>query len=119
MSFIEIAAQGLAYTASGQEFLGGIGLCKGVLRDYVAGISARALAKTCTAATKLNLKQTNEIMNILLGKYDKKEYYKAAPKGKAFQECYDLKTVTPTDDHLKVYNDAMDDLEETGLAIKM
>jgi methylamine--corrinoid protein Co-methyltransferase len=56
--------------------------------------------------------------NILLTKYDKKEYYKTAPEGKRFQECYDVMAIEPTREHLNVYQKAMQKLEqETGLQL--
>ncbi|MCD4807463.1 MAG: monomethylamine:corrinoid methyltransferase, partial [Methanococcoides sp.] len=41
--------------------------------------------------------------------------YANAPEGKRFQDCYDVATVTPTDEYVKVYEGARRKLEEFGL----
>ncbi|NPE31957.1 monomethylamine:corrinoid methyltransferase, partial [Methanococcoides sp. SA1] len=37
------------------------------------------------------------------------------PEGKRFQDCYDVATVTPTDEYVKVYEGAIKKLEDFGL----
>ncbi|MDW5555143.1 monomethylamine:corrinoid methyltransferase, partial [Methanosarcina sp.] len=49
----------------------------------------------------------------LVALYEKN--YASAPAGKTFQECYDVKTVTPTDEYMQVYDGARKKLEELGL----
>jgi len=43
--------------------------------------------------------------------------YANAPAGKTFQECYDVKTITPTDEYVQVYDGARKKLEGLGLVI--
>jgi methylamine--corrinoid protein Co-methyltransferase len=41
--------------------------------------------------------------------------YATAPAGKTFQECYDVKTITPTEEYMQVYDGARKKLEDLGL----
>ena len=64
----------------------------------------------------ISLSDVNELMNpIFLTFEDKLEN---APKGKSFQECYDLATVTPSDEYLKLYAEAKKELEDIGIPFK-
>ena len=74
--------------------------------------------KICSAAAKLNPADANQVINKLLSMYDNKDYYKNLPVGKTFQECYNVATVKPREEHLKVYESGMEKLEkEIGLTL--
>jgi len=120
MCLLETAAQAITDTCSGRELVSGSASAKGVAEDYTTGMEARVMGEVAIAATKLNPKQANEVLNAILALYEKnyKEYAVMGGKGKKFQECYDVVTVKPTEEHLKVYERAMRKLEECGLPLK-
>jgi len=64
----------------------------------------------------MKIPDVNEILEKLVSSYEND--YKTAPVGKRFQECYDVKTVKPTDEYLKIYDKAVGTLRDLGLAIK-
>lgn len=116
MIFIEPAAQLIASTVSGREMIEGLGANGCIAEDHVDGLLARMMGKIGNAAAKLSPAKANEAINALLAIYDNKEYYKTAPTGKKFQECYDVVKGEPKEEHVKLYNKAMTRLEEiTGL----
>lgn len=119
MCFIELAAQAIVGSASGREMVSGAGAAKGVILDHVGGLIGRALGEVLTAASKISVREANEIANKLLNKYYNKEYCKAPPIGKRFQDCYDISTLKPTEEHLNVYKDAMREIAEIGLPLKI
>jgi len=51
-----------------------------------------------------------------LGEYESQ--IPEAPKGKRFDECYDLKTVRPTQEYLDVYDKCKEKLTGFGLEYK-
>jgi methylamine--corrinoid protein Co-methyltransferase len=61
-------------------------------------------------------KKANEIVKKILGEYESK--IPEAPKGKRFDECYDLKTVRPTQEYLDVYDRCKEKLTGFGLEYK-
>ena len=79
-------------------------------------MEARMMGEVARAAAGVDIKEINKILDKLVGSYEKN--YGTAPAGKTFQECYDVKTVTPTDEHVKVYEGARKKLESFGLVFK-
>ena len=61
----------------------------------------------------MDIGEVNKILDSLVKLYESD--YASAPEGKTFQECYDIATVTPTDEYVKVYEGARKKLEELGL----
>ena len=53
------------------------------------------------------------ILDKLVAMYEKN--YKTAPKGKSFTECYDVQKLTPTQEYLDVYDEAVKILTDLGL----
>ena len=58
--------------------------------------------------------KANEVVNKLLDKYG--DNIADAPKGKPFQECYDVKTVRPMPWYLDMYKKVKDEIAEMGVA---
>lgn len=118
MILVEGAAKAIVDTVSGREVICGItGNC-GVVQDHLDGLVGRMLGKIVRASAKLNPAKANEIANLLMAKYDNKDYYKSPPTGKSFQECYDAATLKPKQEYLRIYETAMEKLEqETGLEL--
>ncbi len=113
MCLLETAAQSITDTASGREILSGVAAAKGVAENKTTGMEARMMGETARATAGMEISEVNKILDQLVGMYEKN--YDKAPAGKTFQECYDTKTVTPTDEYVKVYDGAKKKLEELGL----
>ena len=115
MCLLETATQAISDTASGRELLSGSAAAKGVVQDKTTGMEARIMGEAAMATAGMKISEVNEILEKLVSGYEVN--YKTAPAGKRFQECYDIKTVKPTDEYLKVYDGAVSKLRELGLQI--
>lgn len=68
------------------------------------------------AASSLKRNEANEIAKRIYSMLPA-EYYKKPPKGLSFEESYDLQTLKPKENYLKVYKEALAKLGEAGLQI--
>jgi methylamine--corrinoid protein Co-methyltransferase len=114
MCLLEASAQSITDTASGREILSGVASAKGVVQDKTTGMEARMMGEVARATAGMNIEDVNKVLDLLVSSYEGN--YANAPAGKTFQECYDVATVTPTDEYIKVYDDARRKLEEFGLS---
>lgn len=115
MCLLETAAQAVTDTISGRELISGSASSKGVVKDKTTGMEARMLGEAATAAIGMSVEETNRVLNNIVGHYEKE--FSHPPVGKRFQDCYDLKTVTPSDEYLRVYDKALATLRKCGLDI--
>ncbi len=113
MCLLETAAQSMNDTASGREILSGVAAAKGVVQDKTTGMEARMMGQVAQATAGMEISEVNKILDKLVKLYENN--YATAPQGKTFQECYDVATVTPTDEYVKVFEGARKKLEGLGL----
>jgi methylamine--corrinoid protein Co-methyltransferase len=113
MCLLETAAQAITDTGSGRELVSGSAAAKGVLCDYTTGMEARVMGEAAKAVAGMKVETVNEILGKLISLYEGN--YKTAPRGKRFQECYDVVKVTPTPEYVAVYEKAIETLEGLGL----
>ncbi|KAF5066730.1 Monomethylamine methyltransferase MtmB [anaerobic digester metagenome] len=116
MCLKEIAAQSMLDTASGRELVSGVATAKGVTEDFATGMEARVLGEVAMATAGMKVEKVNEIIEQLVGDYERK--FTHAPKGKRFQECYDVDTVRPSREYVDVYRKFREDLTNLGLDFK-
>jgi methylamine--corrinoid protein Co-methyltransferase len=114
MCLLEASAQSITDTASGREILSGVASAKGVVQDKTTGMEARMMGEVARATAGMNIEDVNKVLDLLVSSYEGN--YANAPQGKTFQECYDIATVTPTDEYMKVYDGARKKLEDFGLS---
>lgn len=113
MCLLELAAQATTDSASGRNILSGVAAAKGVVTDKTTGMEARMMGEVARAAAGVDIPTINKILDKIVSSYEKD--YAVAPAGKTFQECYDVKTVTPTDEYVAIYEQARKKLEGFGL----
>jgi methylamine--corrinoid protein Co-methyltransferase len=113
MCLLETAAQAITDTASGRELLSGVASAKGVATDYTTPMEARFMAEAARAVAGMDTDKVNHILDKLVESYEKN--YKTAPKGKTFQECYDVVKLVPTREYLEVYHEAVRFMKSLGL----
>jgi methylamine--corrinoid protein Co-methyltransferase len=113
MCLTEIATQALLDTASGRELVSGSASAKGVLEDCTTGMEARMLGEVATAAAGMDVEQVNDIIHRLIRRYERR--FLTAPAGRTFQECYNVRRVTPTKEYLKVYETVVEMLRKQGI----
>jgi len=113
MCFLELSAQAITDSASGREIVSGVASAKGVAENKTTGMEARMMGEVARAAAGVDIPTINKILDKLVGSYEKN--YASAPAGKPFQDCYDVKTCRPTDEHIQIYEQAKKKLESFGL----
>jgi len=113
MCLLETAAQAITDTASGRELLSGVAAAKGVATNMNTPMEARFMAEAARATAGEDTDKINKILDQLVAMYEKN--YKTAPPGKKFDDCYDLVTLTPSDEYLQVYDEAAKILADLGL----
>ncbi len=113
MCLLEAAAQSVTDTSSGREILSGVAAAKGVITDKTTGMEARMMGEVARATAGMDIDSVNAVLHKLVASYEGD--YATAPQGKRFQDCYDVATVTPTDEYVKVYEGARKKLEDFGL----
>jgi methylamine---corrinoid protein Co-methyltransferase len=110
----EAAAHGLASTVSGGH-LWEAAPTHNKYRNYATPLEARMACEVGHAAATQGMTraQANEIVNRMLATYE--NTIADAPKGKPFQECYDVKTVRPQTWYMDMYKKVKDEIAELGV----
>jgi methylamine--corrinoid protein Co-methyltransferase len=116
MCLLETATQAIAGTASGRELLSGAAASKGVARDKTTPMEARMMGEASAASAGMKTADVNMILEQLISGYEKGLQH--PPKGKRFQDCYDIRSITPSEEYLGVYENTVRILVDLGLEIK-
>jgi len=122
MCLLEAAGQAVTDTASGREIMSGCASAKGTRLDYTTPIEARMMAYAARAVAGMDVEKVNHLLDKLVTHYEgtgEKRNFNTAPLGKTFQECYDVVTLEPTDEHLQVLGQAMKTMEKIGFEFKL
>lgn len=117
MCLLEAAAQAITDTASGREIMSGCASAKGVALDYTTAMEARFMAYAARAVAGLETAKVNRLLDKLVGLYE--QNFRDAPKGKRFQECYDVATLSPSAAYLEVFDQALKTMEGIGFEFKL
>ena len=112
MCLLEAAAQAITDTASGREIMSGCASAKGVSLDYTTAMEARMMAVAARAVAGMETEKVNRMLDQLVASYE--NGFRDAPKGKTFQECYDVATLTPRDEYLQVFANATQAMQKLG-----
>jgi methylamine--corrinoid protein Co-methyltransferase len=114
MMIFELAATVLAATVSGLH-LNLVAVARNKHAERSSGMEARIGAEAGHLIARQGIKrgQANEMVKEILGKYEAE--IEEAPIGKRFDECYDLKTVQPTQEYLDLYERCKEVLTGVGL----
>ena len=117
MCLLEAAAQSVTDTASGREIISGNAAAKGVAIDRTTAMETRFMAYASRAVAGEPLGKVNVALDKLVALYEKN--FKTAPKGKIFQECYNVASLLPTDEYIQVFSKALKTFEGCGFKIKL
>ncbi|WP_445476043.1 monomethylamine:corrinoid methyltransferase [Methanococcoides methylutens] len=115
MMIDEIAVYAGAITAGGIDILfGGAGTC-GTEVDAYTGMDSRITAEIGIAAAKMSLADMNEFCVELEKTYADTVKAGNAPKGKKFQEIYDLEKVRPSQEYVDLWAKSKAKLSDLGM----
>jgi len=112
----ESAAVATTATVSGAARLMGVRSTCGKFRGHATGLEARFNGEVGHAAAGMSREKANEIVKQIVPKY--KDQLGTEPKGKRFDEAYDMRTLRPTDEWLKMYDEVKEELFALGLPFK-
>ncbi len=112
MCLYEVAASAIVGTVSGIH-INNASAAKSQYLDRETGMEARMGCEVGHAATGMKRTDANELVTQILTKYEQK--LDNPPLGRRFQECYDITTVTPSDEYISVYSQVKHELQELGL----
>ena len=115
MCLLETAAQAITDTASGRKLISGAASSKGVVKDRTTGMEARMMGEAAISAAGMDIQEANAVLDNLVSLYERN--FSRPPVGKRFQDCYDITSVTPSKEYLKVYEKAISTLNKCGLDI--
>jgi len=113
----EAAAGGVASSVSGLHLMG-CGSCGGKLLDHSTGLEARLLKETALAAAGMRREDANGFLNTWVPLYEDSLDITKAPKGKTFQELYDLGSAKPKREWQDKYDKIVGELAELGIEIR-
>jgi hypothetical protein len=112
MVLLETAAMSTVGTVSGIN-INNTSAAKSQYLDRNTGMECRLGSEVGHATAGMRRNDANELVrDLLLGYEDMIEH---PPLGRTFQECYDVKTVKPTIEHLEIYDRTRKRLEDLGL----
>jgi len=86
---------------------------KAVIDDAVTPMEAKFTAEFTRAITGITAHQANELANRLLEKYE--DDIVNAPRGKKYQECYDLRTQRPSEEYIRLYDEVVAEMIRMGI----
>jgi len=115
MHFYENAAQVITATVSGGSTEAG-SAAKNVLMDHVTPMEPLFASEVAHAVVGMKRNEANEIVNRLLRKYEND--LDDPPKGKKFQECYNIGTLEPSREYTELYRKMKNELSDYGLKFK-
>jgi methylamine--corrinoid protein Co-methyltransferase len=112
MVLLETAAMSTVGAASGIN-INNASAAKSQYLDRNTGMECEFGSEVGHATAGMSRADANELVRELLLRYEDKT--EKPPLGRTFQECYDLKTVKPTKEHLEIYDRTRKQLEDLGL----
>lgn len=104
-----------AMTASGVDVIFGAAARCGTEVDVYSGMSGRITAEIAHAGAKFNPADMNDFCVELAKSYTETITSGKAPAGKKFYECYNLKTLEPSQEFVDVWNKTKTKLTDMGL----
>lgn len=115
MCFYEIAATVINAVVSGASIEFG-GVAKAVEVDHFTPMEPRWASEVAHGVVGMSRSQGNEIVKKLLAKYE--ENIPNAPKGKTYEQCWDMKTKQPIREYRQFYQKIKAELAELGVRFK-
>ena len=95
--------------------ISGAASSQGVVKDRTTGMEARMMGEAAISAAGMDIQEANAVLDNLVSLYERN--FSRPPVGKRFQDCYDITSVTPSKEYLKVYEKAISTLNKCGLDI--
>jgi methylamine--corrinoid protein Co-methyltransferase len=112
----ETATMALSGAVSGVARLMGVRSARGVVAGHVSGLEARFMGEVGRAVAGMSRQQANEIVKQIVPKY--RDWLDKEDKGKRFDEVYDVRTLKPGAEWLRIYDAVKEELLALGVPFK-
>ena len=112
MCLYEVTASSMMGSVSGCH-INNASAAKSQYPDRNTGMEAKMGCEVGHAATGMKRTDANELVNQIVSKYE--QNLKNPPLGLTFQECYDLKTVRPSEEYVNIFTRVKKELGDLGL----
>ncbi|MFC1751016.1 monomethylamine:corrinoid methyltransferase [Pseudomonadota bacterium] len=115
MCLYETAATVINAVVSGASIEFG-GVAKAVAVDHFTPMEPKWASEIAHGVIGMSRSQGNEIVTQLLARYE--DDIPNAPKGKTYEQCWDMKTKQPIQEYLQLYQRIKAELAELGVGFK-
>ena len=115
MMLYESAVGMLNISTSGVSLYRGPRSGGGKHADHMTPLECRFCGEVLKKSAGMTRKQANDIANVLIPKYE--NVLLNPPSGKRFQDCYDLKTLEPTEEWNGIYLKVKGELIDLGVPL--
>ncbi len=115
MILYEVGVNAIINAVDGNAWMSGIRSGGGRFPDHSTGLESKFAAEVVRAASGMRRGDANEIVKKLIQKYE--DRLRRPPKGRPFQECYDVKNLTPSKEWFDIYQRVSKELDDLGLSI--
>lgn len=115
MFFYEAAVGLINHCVSGTTTSLGPRSAGGRLSNYITPMEVKWMAEVFKSAAGMNREEANRIIKPLLAKYE--DRLKTPPDGQSIYECYDVKTMTPSEEYVAFYKVMKQELLDLGFDI--
>jgi len=89
---------------------------RALLNDYITPMEMKGSVEINEACVGMSRSQGNELVKELLSKYEDK--IDNAPVGKRYQDCYDINSGLPSQEHVDLYSEVKEELIAMGFRLK-
>ena len=90
---------------------------RALLNDYVTPMEILGSVEINQACVGMSREQGNELAKELLAKYE--DHLDDAPKGRKYQDCYDVETGLPCQEYVDLYGSVKEELRRMGFNLKL
>ena len=115
MLLYESAVGMMNLTVSGASSCTGTRSAGGKYTNYITPLEIKFAGEVFKKTAGMSREQANDIANKLLPLYE--DQLGKAPKGKSFPECYDLKTLQPSEEWLRIYEEVKNEVIKAGIPL--
>ncbi|MCL4458942.1 MAG: monomethylamine:corrinoid methyltransferase [Chloroflexi bacterium] len=112
----ETAVITAAITVSGTSRVFAVRSTAGKYQGYSSGLEARFSGEVGQSVAGMSRREADEIVKRLIPKYV--DYLDKEPKGKRFDEAYDMHTLRPTPEWQSIYEEVKEELRKIGIPFK-
>jgi methylamine--corrinoid protein Co-methyltransferase len=115
MLLYESAVGMMNLTVSGVSSCTGTRSAGGKYTNYLTPLEIKFAGEVFKKTAGMSREQANEIANRLLPLYE--DQLGQPPKGKSFSECYDVETLQPSEEWLKIYEEVKNEVIKAGIPL--